>query len=118
VNFRPELAAAVMDGRKTVTRRIVSENPRSPWWRGGCAYRVGQSVAVCPGRAKHAIGRAVVRDVRLEPLSMLYREEDAHAEGFPSVAAFRAAWEAINGGQYDPTAIVWRVELEAEAPCV
>lgn len=33
MNFKPELAAKVMSGEKTVTRRLVSENPRSPWWR-------------------------------------------------------------------------------------
>ncbi len=46
MNFRPELAEAVMADppRKTVTRRLVSDNPNSPWWREKCAYRVGQEV--------------------------------------------------------------------------
>jgi hypothetical protein len=33
VNFQRELAEKVMAGEKTVTRRLVSDNPRSPWWR-------------------------------------------------------------------------------------
>lgn len=37
IMFRPELAARVMDGTKTVTRRLCSDNPRSPWWREQCA---------------------------------------------------------------------------------
>jgi len=40
VIFRPDPAAKVMAGEKTVTRRLVSVNPRSP---------------CCPGRGKHAI---------------------------------------------------------------
>ena len=37
MNFRPELAEKVMAGEKTVTRRVASENPRSPWYVGGCS---------------------------------------------------------------------------------
>ena len=111
MNFRPELAQAVLDGRKTVTRRLANQNPRSPWFEGGCSLNVGQDYAICPGRGKNAIGRARVTDVRLEPLGM---PDDAEAlrEGFYSAGPFRAAWREINGG-YDPNAIVWRVELEA-----
>lgn len=111
VNFRPDLAEAVVAGRKTVTRRLVSDNPRSPWWREKCAYRVGQEVAVCPGRGKHAIGRAVVVSVERMTLGILGRDE-AQAEGFAGPIAFVEGWEAING-TYDPYAIVWRIGLEA-----
>jgi len=38
MNFRPELAATVMSGSKTVTRRLLSANPRSPADR--CGYSV------------------------------------------------------------------------------
>jgi hypothetical protein len=57
MNFRPELAEKVMAGEKTVTRRLVSDNPRSPWYVGGCSLNVGQDYAVCPGRGKDAIRR-------------------------------------------------------------
>ena len=111
MNFRPELAAAVMEGRKTCTRRLVSDNPRSPWWREKCAYRVGQEVAVCPGRGKHQIGKAVVVSVQKKALGWLPPSE-ARAEGFADQKAFIDAWEAING-VYDPHAVVWRIGLEA-----
>ena len=117
MNFRPELAAAVIEGRKTVTRRLVSENPRSPWWREKCAYRVGQRVAICPGRGKHNIGHAIVTSVERMALGWLTTSE-ALAEGFRPGAAstmvfeFEAAWESING-TYDPDALVWRIGLEA-----
>ncbi len=102
MNFKPDLAAKVMSGDKTVTRRLVSDNPRSPWWREKCAYRVGQEVAICPGRGKHQIGKARVVRVSRQP----------QAEGFASTEAFCEAWMAING-DYDPMALVWRIGLEA-----
>lgn len=100
-----------MAGRKTVTRRLVSTNPRSPWFVDKCAYRVGQNVAICPGRGKHAIGKARVVSVERERLgipSML----EARREGFGGIVEFGAAWLAING-TYDRDALVWRIGLEA-----
>lgn len=114
MNFREDLARKVMAGEKTVTRRLVSDNPRSPWWGERCSYRVGQDVAVCPGRCKHAIGRAAVTAVSLERLGNI-TDAEARAEGFAGRPAFVDAWAAING-RFDPMAIVWRVGLRAIAP--
>lgn len=111
MNFRPELAERVMEGSKTCTRRLASTNPRSPWWSGGCAYRVGQRVAVCPGRGKHAIGHATVTSVARMKLGHM-SDAEAQAEGFLSVADFEQVFAALNGG-YDSAAVVWRVGLEA-----
>ncbi len=111
MNFKPELAALVMDGAKTCTRRLVSDNPRSPWAREKCGYRVGQEVAICPGRGKHQIGRA--RVVSVERLTLgIPSHDEAIAEGFSGPLAFVEAWESINGA-YDPHAVVWRVGLQA-----
>lgn len=113
--FKPALADAVMAGAKTVTRRAVSDNPRSPWWREACTYRVGQRFAVQPGRGKASIGHARVVDVRREPLGPfdnLDAELEARREGFTSAAEFREVFAALNGGKYDPSALVWRLELE------
>lgn len=112
MNFRPELAAAVMAGTKTVTRRVTSENPRSPWSAERCGVRVGQSVAVCPGRGKHNIGRAIVTSVDLLPCHTAEGLEVV-AEGFKSRQAFQATFEALNGG-YDPAALAWRIGLKSE----
>jgi hypothetical protein len=111
MNFRPELASAVRGGGKTVTRRLVSDNPRSPWWRERCGLRVDHSYAVCPGRGKDSIGRVVVTDVRREQLGRLDVDE-AKREGFFTVEAFEEAFTGING-KYDPAALVWRVEFRA-----
>jgi hypothetical protein len=107
VNFRPELAAAVMAGKKTVTRRLVSENPRSPWWRGGCKKKVGRDYAVCPGRGKHAIGRVVITEVTLEHLGDVGPGE-ARREGFSDVRAFQQEFATINGC-FEPDTLVWRI---------
>ena len=111
MNFRPELAQAVLDGRKTVTRRLVSPNPRSPWFEGGCSLKVDHTYAVCPGRGKNAIGRARIVGVRREPLGWL-SDDEAQCEGFPHAMAFAEAWGEINGGYYRDQ-LVWRVEIAA-----
>jgi len=110
VNFRPELAARVMTGEKTVTRRLVSDNPRSPWYWERCALKVGCDYAVCPGRGKTAIGRVLVTHVELRRLGHVHAAEAAR-EGFPSPADFEDAFAGINGS-YNPDAKVWRIEFE------
>jgi uncharacterized protein YhfF len=112
MNFRPELAEKIMAGEKTVTRRLMSPNPRSPWFDGGCSLKVGQTYAVCPGRGKNAIGRVRIVAVMSEPLGHLI-EREAVAEGFDDVEDFIEAWTEING-RYDPDAIVWRVSFEVD----
>ena len=108
--FRAELAAKIIAGEKTVTRRLCSENPRSPWWRQRCALRPGQTFAVQPGRGKPAIARARATRVSREALGRL-SDHEARREGFATADAFELAFTAINGS-YDPAALVWRVEFE------
>lgn len=110
MNFQPELAEKVMAGEKTVTRRVASDNPRSPWYRHRCALQVGRDYAVCPGRGKHAIGRVRILSARVGPLGWL-TEAEARAEGFSSAMAFAEAFADINGKYRDNT-LVWRVEFE------
>ena len=98
-----------MAGSKTVTRRLVSSNPRSPWFEGGCSLKVDHTYAVCPGRGKDAIGRARIVSVRQERVGLL-SEDEARREGFETPSAFYDAWRSING-TYDPNSLVWRVEL-------
>lgn len=110
MNFRPELAAAVMAGEKTVTRRLTSENPRSPWYRHGCSLVVGRDYAVCPGRGKNAIGRVRVISIGIAALGHL-TDLEAQREGFDGAFAFEKAWRDINGG-YDKRVLVWRIAFE------
>lgn len=111
MNFRPELAAKVMAGEKTVTRRLVSDNPRSPWFHGRCGLEVGRDYAVCPGRGKHAVGRVRILDVSRQRLGWP-DDYEARREGFVSAVDFRGVFAQING-DYDPDTLVWRIEFEA-----
>lgn len=109
MNFQPELAAKVMAGEKTVTRRVVSSNPRSPWWRGGCKLKPGRTYAVCPGRGKPAVGRVEIVKVTEEafhPSQITLAE--ARREGFASEREFEETWWVLNG---HTTERVWRVEF-------
>lgn len=111
MNFKPELAAKVMSGEKTVTRRLVSDNPNSPWWQAACSLKVGQDYAVCPGRGKNQIGRVRVKSVSLESLAEFGGDDEARREGFSSWEEFRDVWVSINKG-YDSAALVWRIWFE------
>lgn len=114
MNFQPELAAKVMSGEKTVTRRAMSDNPRSPWWRDGCSLKVGRDYAVCPGRGKDSIGRVRIVSVSRSFMHEL-TDDEVRREGFASRAEFERLWLAMHGrGSY--LDVVWRVEFEIVPP--
>lgn len=117
--FKPDLALAVLEGRKTVTRRLCSDNPRSPWWRDVGALEIGRDYAVQSKRGTPAIARIRVLDVRRESLLIMRAghvgEQEARLEGFRSLEDFQAAWERINGS-WEPLAEVWRVHFEMVQP--
>lgn len=115
--FKPELAERILRGEKTATRRRLSDNPRSPWFRVKCAYEVGQIFAVQPGRGKQRIGDAIITSVYRQALGGV-NENDAYAEGFQpgrilktAREAFVHAWCEINGS-YDSAEIVHVIEFE------
>lgn len=105
--FKPELAQAILDGRKTVTRRpVIDDTP--------CRYAVGATYAVQPGRGKQAIGRMRVTSVSREPFRPLDLSDDELArEGFSSLSGFLGAWARIYNTLIQDE--VWRIEFEAVA---
>jgi len=110
--FREDLAIKVMEGRKTVTRRLCNHvNDRSPWWVGKCGYKVGQVFAVNPGRGIARVGDARVLKVERIPLEHV-GDEEARREGFEDERAFEDGFRGINGA-YPLGASVWRLEIEA-----
>jgi hypothetical protein len=116
VIFRPELAAKIVLGKKTATRRGLSDNPRSPWWRERSTYERGQVFAVQPGRGVPRVAEATITRVKIEPLHRLL-PSDARREGFATRDAFIAAWRAINGS-WNPDQRVHVIEFElAGEPC-
>lgn len=108
--FKKPLAEKVMAGEKTVTRRMPSDNPRSPWWREECAYRVGRDYAVQPGRGKPQIGRVRMLSVEKVRLGRLTVAE-ARKEGFDSPEGFEDVWRSMHG-PLEPWIFVWRLEFE------
>lgn len=112
--FRPELAALVLCGEKTVTRRPTSRNQRSTWYEFGPRIYVGQTYAVQAGRGKRSLGRIRVLSLVCERLGYLDPSE-ARREGFPSPLAFWRTWSEING-DYETTLAVWRIEFEYVGP--
>jgi hypothetical protein len=112
VNFRPEMVERILAGEKTQTRRLVSDNPRSPWWKERCGLTPGRIYAVCPGRGKPAVARIRFGGARLEPVVWI-NEIGARAEGFEDRPAFIDYWKKLHGG-IDLAAIVWVVRFTLE----
>jgi hypothetical protein len=127
MNFTPTNARLVMDGVKTQTRRkphskqdsadfntigdngivVVSQYTNGKWRK---LWAVGDVIAVCPGRGKHAIGRARITKIRHEALQDItqmdaYRELGTEIEpGFfalpdKSREDFAKLWDSIYHGQ-------------------
>lgn len=112
LTFQPELAALVMAGTKTETRRRLSGNPRSPWFREACKLEPGSRHAICPGRGALGIGHIVVDDVALVRLGQI-THDGATAEGCADVRDFMHVWESINGA-WNPRERVWRIRFHVE----
>lgn len=105
--FKPELAHKILAGQKTQTRRLV-QDPRPATRKNGTAYlttpfrpRVEQDLAIQKGRGKEAIGRITVTDVRREPVGEI-THDDAQAEGFRNVEAFKAYWVRLHDPNWPP----------------
>lgn len=116
MNFRPDLADLVVAGRKTVTRRVMSGNPRSPWFEGGCLLVVGHpdGYAVCPGRGREQIGRVDLISIRPSTMGAV-DDAEARREGCADRAAFRELIVEIHGA-FDPRLKVWRIEMMRRVP--
>lgn len=104
--FRPELAQAILDGRKTETRRPARFENGTEWVRP--PYKPGRTYAVQPGRGKKAIGRIRIVGVRWERFFEGLDEAAAHREGFESVREFISTWLDIygRGNWLDPVNVI------------
>lgn len=100
--FRPELAKAILQRKKSQTRRIATAKT--------CRYRAGKSYAVQPGRGKTAVCRITITDVRLEALGAITLK-DARKEGFVTTDEFRDYWASLYG-RFDPDLLVWVLSFQ------
>lgn len=113
MNFQPELAEAILNGEKWVTRRPVSENPNSPYHPSRAPRMAGKTIAICPGRGKRRIGEAAVIAAVWEHFDPKAIElEEVQAEGFSSRLDFLDTWVRLNGPEPVP---VWRIELDRDS---
>lgn len=108
--FKRPLAEAVRDGRKTVTRRAISDNPRSPYHPDQAPSMEGKRIAIQPGRGVTRIATARVAGItreRFAPLNIT--QEEARREGFADRADFLKTWRELHGIVF--RLHVWRIEL-------
>jgi hypothetical protein len=113
VIFQEDLARKIIHGDKRATRRrMVPGKPRSPWYRRGCSYKVGQVFTINPGRGKSRVAEAKVTAVYSQPLGQM-TEKDAKLEGCISLKHFREVWKGLNR-VWNPSEKVWVVEFELE----
>lgn len=96
--FKRRHLRAILEGRKTQTRRVHKHT-----WRLGKVYAVRTSYF---GKPEGYI--RIIRKFRqrLGDISA----EDVRKEGFSSVEEFREAWVALHGS-WDPAQIVWVYEF-------
>jgi hypothetical protein len=112
--FRHELAAKVLAGTKTQTRRLAHRGERVCRDDGGdivsvtrprtekrtaraIRFRVGQTYAVQPGRGRQGVGFVRLTAIREQSLLDI-SQEDARAEGFQNATDFVLAFYQINRG--------------------
>jgi hypothetical protein len=105
--FKPEHAKLILAGQKTQTRRIW-KRPRA---------KVGLiHLAKTKMISKEFFAKIRILDVHLEELGSI-SEEDAKAEGYPSIGAYLNAFREINHIRYlgDLAVYVVRFEVVADA---
>lgn len=103
--FKPELAAKILRGEKTETRRLKKPgdrlvNGRTVYRNGRVQWELGRTYAICPGRGKRAVGRIRLTCISEEIVGAI-REECAIQEGFRSRDEFLAVFAAINGAKHE-----------------
>ena len=106
--FAPSMVAAILESRKTQTRRVAYCD------RPTCTYQVGRTYSVQPGRGKPAKARLHVTGVRRERLWRI-TDDDVRAEGFVRRNEFADHWKQVNGSlNWDDD--VWVITFELVKP--
>jgi len=97
--FKPEHVEPILNGTKTETRRTGAKR-----WNVGSVHQCKLNYVSEP------FARVRILGVRREPLGAL-NDDDARAEGYESVDAYRRAFEDIYGF-WDGDRLVWVVRFE------
>ncbi len=113
--FGKDLIPAILEGRKTVTRRPVKYDHSEGWIYGParpCRYKPGHVYAIQPGRGKKAVGYLRVLLVTgPEEVADVGLGADWRREGFESPTAFVDYWCRLYG-RWEPATRVWRIAFE------
>jgi hypothetical protein len=115
--FTEPLAIAILRGEKTQTSRVLSDNPRSPWYRNRAAgerYPVGKVFTVNPGRGVPRVAECEVTARYRATISAVFTH-DYKAEGFASRLALQDAWARLHPG-FDPREVVDVVGFKLVGP--
>jgi len=108
--FSPQLAAKVLSGEKTVTRRRLVHRDGRP-----SRYKVSGVYAVQPGRGKPHVGHIQVWNILIEPLNAI-TNDDIRLEGFAKWVDFMDYWVALYH-IWNPYEEVARIRFERAPSC-
>ncbi len=110
--FKQQMVAAILDGKKTVTRRPVkyddAGHPIPNRYFRGRDYALQPVIEEGPGRGRGGkeIGRIEITAVRLEQLHEV-TDQEGRLEGFADALAFADYWKGLYGS-WDGTQLVRR----------
>jgi len=105
--FRPEHVAAILDGRKTQTRRLGKKR-----WNVGVIHKCYTKPPFARGGAE-PFASVKILAVRQEPLRSI-SHDDAEAEGYTGIGTYLYAFCAINWMATDANPLVWVVTFKRE----
>lgn len=107
LSFNTELIPAVMDGRKTMTRRRAEIEGGCPYGQTGDKFAIVENI---DGLRVYTGENGVITGTRLERAQEI-SEDDARAEGI-SKNIFPALWNSIYGqGAWDRNPFVWVISF-------
>lgn len=111
---------AILDGRKTQTRRVRKDGDQPVYGKDGKIeavlvngrekWRVGKTYSVQPGRGKPQIARIRITGIGLENVRDI-SDADGAAEGSADRDDFLRLWVEVNGAR-NASADVWVLHFE------
>lgn len=121
MQFKPAMVKAILEGRKTVTRRPADVYDRR-WGPAGdynivdrngrAIYGKGRSYAVQPGRGQVGVARIQIDHIDLGYLHEM-KPSDALREGFADLDGFRRIWRELYGN-FDPDQLVYVLQFRLQ----
>lgn len=102
--FKHSIYVKILTGDKTVTRRPLDKV------KGRQVYEQGKVYPILNGYKKPTHWIRIKSKTRQALGKMT--EEDAHKEGFETLAEFKLTWVALYGKKWNPRQVVWVYDFE------